>query len=119
MVKIEESIKNMSKIGVMREEKRMSIEEEKMDIYEKIDGRMGMKDMSEEMEEMDLRYINKDEWREVKERIEEIMEKKRGILKKIEKDIYEILEKKGIKERVKRRKKKKWQVLRKMERKGI
>src|SRR5690606_13256023 len=49
----------------------------------------------------------------------ELLEKNRGLLQKIEKDLSEIFEKHGIKASVKSRQKKPWSVFRKMETKGL
>ncbi|MGU3400305.1 RelA/SpoT family protein [Brucellaceae bacterium D45D] len=119
LVKLADRLHNMRTLGVMREDKRLRIAEETMDIYAPLAGRMGMQDMREELEELAFRYINPDAWRAVTDRLAEILEKNRGLLQKIEKDLSEIFEKNGIKANVKSRQKKPWSVFRKMETKGL
>jgi len=119
LVKLADRLHNMRTLGVMREDKRLRIAEETMDIYAPLAGRMGMQDMREELEELAFRYINPDAWRAVTDRLAELLEKNRGLLQKIEKDLSEIFEKHGIKASVKSRQKKAWSVFRKMETKGL
>ncbi len=119
LVKLADRLHNMRTLGVMREDKRLRIAEETMDIYAPLAGRMGMQDMREELEELAFRYINPDAWRAVTDRLAELLEKNRGLLQKIEKDLSEIFEKNGIKASVKSRQKKPWSVFRKMETKGL
>ncbi len=119
LVKLADRLHNMRTLGVMREDKRLRIAEETMDIYAPLAGRMGMQDMREELEELAFRYINPDAWRAVTDRLAEILEKNRGLLQKIEKDLSEIFEKNGIRANVKSRQKKPWSVFRKMETKGL
>ncbi len=119
LVKLADRLHNMRTLGVMREDKRLRIAEETMDIYAPLAGRMGMQDMREELEELAFRYINPDAWRAVTDRLAELLEKNRGLLQKIEKDLSEIFEKHNIKASVKSRQKKAWSVFRKMETKGL
>ncbi len=119
LVKLADRLHNMRTLGVMREDKRLRIAEETMDIYAPLAGRMGMQDMREELEELAFRYINPDAWRAVTDRLAELLEKNRGLLQKIETDLSEIFEKNGIKASVKSRQKKPWSVFRKMETKGL
>ncbi|MBB6260271.1 RelA/SpoT family (p)ppGpp synthetase [Paenochrobactrum gallinarii] len=119
LVKLADRLHNMRTLGVMREDKRLRIAEETMDIYAPLAGRMGMQDMREELEELAFRYINPEAWRAVTDRLAELLEKNRGILKKIESDLSELFAANGIKASVKSRQKKPWSVFRKMETKAL
>lgn len=119
LVKLADRLHNMRTLGVMREDKRLRIAEETMDIYAPLAGRMGMQDMREELEELAFRYINPEAWRAVTDRLAELLEKNRGILKKIEGDLSELFAANGIKASVKSRQKKPWSVFRKMETKAL
>ncbi|MGU3574798.1 RelA/SpoT family protein [Brucellaceae bacterium C25G] len=119
LVKLADRLHNMRTLGVMREDKRLRIAEETMDIYAPLAGRMGMQDMREELEELAFRYINPEAWRAVTDRLAELLEKNRGILQKIESDLSELFAEKGIKASVKSRQKKPWSVFRKMETKAL
>lgn len=119
LVKLADRLHNMRTLGVMREDKRLRIAEETMDIYAPLAGRMGMQDMREELEELAFRYINPEAWRAVTDRLAELMEKNRGLLGKIEKDLAALFEEKGLTADVSSRQKKPWSVFRKMETKGL
>lgn len=119
LVKLADRLHNMRTLGVMREDKRLRIAEETMDIYAPLAGRMGMQDTREELEDLAFRYINPDAWRAVTDRLAELLEKNRGLLQKIEADLSEIFEKNNIKVSVTSRQKKPWSVFRKMESKGL
>ncbi|HWD13814.1 bifunctional (p)ppGpp synthetase/guanosine-3',5'-bis(diphosphate) 3'-pyrophosphohydrolase [Pseudochrobactrum sp. sp1633] len=119
LVKLADRLHNMRTLGVMREDKRLRIAEETMDIYAPLAGRMGMQDMREELEELAFRYINPEAWRAVTDRLAELMEKNRGLLSKIEADLATLFAEKGLHADVSSRQKKPWSVFRKMETKGL
>lgn len=119
LVKLADRLHNMRTLGVMREDKRLRIAEETMDIYAPLAGRMGMQDMREELEELAFRYINPEAWRAVTDRLAELMEKNRGLLSKIEADLALLFQEKGLQADVSSRQKKPWSVFRKMETKGL
>ncbi|WOC15171.1 RelA/SpoT family protein [Pseudochrobactrum sp. MP213Fo] len=119
LVKLADRLHNMRTLGVMREDKRLRIAEETMDIYAPLAGRMGMQDMREELEELAFRYINPEAWRAVTDRLAELMEKNRGLLSKIEVDLSALFQEKGLVSDVSSRQKKPWSVFRKMETKGL
>ncbi|MBX8784902.1 bifunctional (p)ppGpp synthetase/guanosine-3',5'-bis(diphosphate) 3'-pyrophosphohydrolase [Ochrobactrum sp. GRS2] len=119
LVKLADRLHNMRTLGVMREDKRLRIAEETMDIYAPLAGRMGMQDMREELEELAFRYINPEAWRAVTDRLAELMEKNRGLLSKIETDLATLFAEKGLHSDVSSRQKKPWSVFRKMETKGL
>lgn len=119
LVKLADRLHNMRTLGVMREDKRLRIAEETMDIYAPLAGRMGMQDMREELEALAFRYINPEAWKAITDRLAELLEKNRGVLQKIERDLSELFGKHGIKATVKSRQKQPWSVFRKMETKAL
>ena len=57
----------MRTLDHMRDDKRLRIADETMDIYAPLAGRMGMQDMREELEELSFRYINPEAYKAVTE----------------------------------------------------
>lgn len=119
LVKLADRLHNMRTLGHMREDKRLRIAEETMEIYAPLAGRMGMQEMREELEELAFRYINPEAHRMVTQRLAEISERAKGVLSDIEKALSELFGKYDIKAEVTSRQKKPWSVFRKMETKAL
>lgn len=119
LVKLADRLHNMRTLDVMREDKRLRIAEETMDIYAPLAGRMGMQDMREELEELAFKHMNPEGYATVTNRLAELMEKNRSVLQQIEQDLSTLFEKNNVKATVKGRQKKAWSVFRKMETKGV
>ena len=119
LVKLADRLHNMRTLNHMREDKRLRIAEETIEIYAPLAGRMGMQGMREELEEIAFRYINPEAYRTVTERLAEIFERNRGVLDEIEKALSALFDKYRIKATVTSRQKKPWSVFRKMEAKAL
>ncbi|MGI6852885.1 RelA/SpoT family protein [Mesorhizobium sp. 1B3] len=119
LVKLADRLHNMRTLDHMREDKKLRIAEETMEIYAPLAGRMGMQDMREELEEHAFRTINPEAHRAVTERLKDVFERNRGVIGEIEKALSALFEKYQIKAQVKSRQKKAWSVFRKMETKGL
>ncbi|WP_315919532.1 bifunctional (p)ppGpp synthetase/guanosine-3',5'-bis(diphosphate) 3'-pyrophosphohydrolase [Mesorhizobium sp. SP-1A] len=119
LVKLADRLHNMRTLNHMREDKRLRIAEETMEIYAPLAGRMGMQGMREELEDIAFRYINPEAYRTVTERLKEIFERNKGVLDEIEKALSALFAKYDIKANVTSRQKKPWSVFRKMEAKAL
>ncbi len=119
MVKLADRLHNMRTLDAVPPEKRERIAEETMDIYAPLAGRMGMQDMREELENLAFKALNPEACATVTQRLAELLERNRGLLNRIEKDLSQLFEKNHIKAEVKSRQKKPWSVFRKMESKGL
>ena len=119
MVKLADRLHNMRTLDAVPVEKRERIAEETMDIYAPLAGRMGMQDMREELENLAFKALNPEACATVTQRLAELLERNRGLLNRIEKDLSQLFEKNHIKAEVKSRQKKPWSVFRKMESKGL
>ena len=119
LVKLADRLHNMRTLDHMREDKRLRIAEETMEIYAPLAGRMGMQGMREELEDIAFRYINPEAYRTVTARLAEILERNKGVLTEIEKALTALFEKDAIMAEVKSRQKKAWSVFRKMEAKAL
>jgi guanosine-3',5'-bis(diphosphate) 3'-pyrophosphohydrolase len=119
LVKLADRLHNMRTLDHMREDKRLRIAEETMDIYAPLAGRMGMQDMREELEELSFRYTNPEAYRAVTERLSELSERNRHVIGEIESALSKLFQKYEIDAVVKGRLKKPWSVFRKMESKAL
>jgi GTP diphosphokinase / guanosine-3',5'-bis(diphosphate) 3'-diphosphatase len=119
MVKLADRLHNMRTLDHVPPDKRERIAEETMDIYAPLAGRMGMQDMREELENLAFKALNPEACATVTQRLAELLERNRGLLNRIEKDLSQLFEKNHIKAEVKSRQKKPWSVFRKMESKGL
>ncbi|WP_379061174.1 RelA/SpoT family protein [Mesorhizobium sp. UC22_110] len=119
LVKLADRLHNMRTLDHMREDKRLRIAEETMEIYAPLAGRMGMQGMREELEEIAFRYINPEAYRTVTARLAEISERNKGVLTEIENALSALFNKHAMKASVKSRQKKPWSVFRKMEAKAL
>jgi len=85
LVKLADRLHNMRTLGHMREDKRLRIAEETMEIYAPLAGRMGMQGMREELEGLAFRYINPEAYSMVTARLAEFFERNKHVLSEIEK----------------------------------
>jgi len=119
LVKLADRLHNMRTLDIMRDDKRLRIAEETMDIYAPLAGRMGMQDMREELEETAFRYINPEAWRAVKDRLADLSKRNADLISTIEAELSNLFAKYNIQAAVKSRQKKAWSVFRKMETKAL
>ena len=119
LVKLADRLHNMRTLGFVPPEKRARIAEETMDIYAPLAGRMGMQDMREELEELAFQHINTEAYETITNRLKELSEKNRGIIRKIESELGELFEEHGLSATVTGRQKKPYSVFRKMQSKSL
>ncbi|WP_274424263.1 RelA/SpoT family protein [Chelativorans sp. YIM 93263] len=119
LVKMADRLHNMRTLHHVPTHKRLRIAEETMDIYAPLAGRMGMQDMRDELEELAFRYINPEAFHTVTERLADLLESNRGVIKEIEGALAELFKAYEVDATVKSRQKKPWSVFRKMETKAL
>lgn len=119
LVKLADRLHNMRTIDVMRQEKRVRIAEETMDIYAPLAGRMGMQDMRDELEDLAFLHINPEGYRTVSQKLEELAEESAPLIAEISATLRGLLADNGIHADVRSRQKRPWSVFRKMETRGI
>ncbi len=120
LVKLADRLHNMRTLDHMSAEKRARISEETMDIYAPLAGRMGMQDMREELENLSFRHINPEAFETVTKRLDELSTRNEGLIKKIEDELDELIQAKGlVGTLVKGRQKKPYSVFKKMQSKSL
>ena len=119
LVKLADRLHNMRTLDHMREDKRVRISTETMEIYSPLAGRMGMQDMREELEDLSFRHINPEAYKAVTAQLDELAEKNQDIIAGISHDLVSLLEENGIKATVKSRRKTAYSISKKMENKAL
>lgn len=120
LVKLADRLHNMRTLDHMSAEKRARISEETMDIYAPLAGRMGMQDMREELENLSFRHINPEAFETVTRRLNELSTRNEGLIKKIEDELGELIQARGLVGAVvKGRQKKPYSVFKKMQSKSL
>ncbi|AGF74312.1 GTP pyrophosphokinase [Bartonella australis AUST/NH1] len=119
LVKLADRLHNMRTLAIMRDDKRLRIAEETMEIYAPLAGRMGMQDMREELEDLSFLYLNPEGYRVITDRLSELSKRNRDLLSTIENELMKLFSECGIKADVKSRQKKSYSIFRKMENKAL
>jgi guanosine-3',5'-bis(diphosphate) 3'-pyrophosphohydrolase len=119
LVKLADRLHNMRTLQFMREDKRIRIAEETMDIYAPLAGRMGMQEMREELEDLSFRNLQPDAYQSIVARLDALREENKNLIPEIENALSEKLKQNGISARVKGREKKPYSIFVKVQRKSL
>ena len=119
LVKLADRLHNMRTLDHMRDDKKVRIATETMEIYAPLAGRMGMQDLRDELEELSFRYINPEAYKAVIRHLSDLAEKNESLIGEITKILQERLAANNINAEVKSRQKKPYSVFRKMESKAL
>ncbi|MBL4892255.1 MAG: bifunctional (p)ppGpp synthetase/guanosine-3',5'-bis(diphosphate) 3'-pyrophosphohydrolase [Rhizobiaceae bacterium] len=119
LVKLADRLHNMRTLDHVRQDKRVRISTETMEIYSPLAGRMGMQDMREELEDLSFRHINPEAYETVTSQLEALAKKNENVIAGISEDLAKLLDENGIKATVKSRRKTAYSVSKKMENKSL
>src|SRR5499426_2283369 len=119
LVKLADRLHNMRTLEHARPETRRRMAEETLDIYAPLAGRMGMQEMRDELEDLSFQELHPDAFRVVTQRLTNVAERNRGLIREIEQQLKRKLAERGIAVEVKGRQKRAYSIWRKMERKSI
>ncbi len=119
LVKLADRLHNMRTLHYVPPAKRARISEETLDIYAPLAGRMGMQEVRDELEDLSFRHLMPDAHAMVKAKLQELAEKNKGLISKIEQELLAKLQAQGLKADIKGRQKTAYSVWKKMERKSI
>ena len=119
LVKLADRLHNMRTLSHMPPEARGRIAEETLEIYAPLAGRMGMHDMREELEELAFRTVNPEAYATIARRLGELRTRNSELIKRIEDELTERLDRAGIMADVSGREKRPYSIFRKMERKAV
>ena len=116
LVKLADRLHNMRTLQFMREDKRLRIAEETMEIYAPLAGRMGMQWMREELEDLSFRTLQPEAYQSICGRLTALREENKNL---IEQALTEKLSSNGITATVKGREKKPYSIFTKVQRKSL
>ena len=119
LVKLADRLHNMRTLHHMREDKRLRIAEETMEIYAALAGRMGMQNIREELEDLSFRILQPEAYASIVGRLEQMREENKNLIPAIEQALTEKLGSDGIPAKVKGREKKPYSIFTKVQRKGL
>lgn len=83
MVKLADRLNNMRTLQYMAEVKQVRIAQETLDIYCPIAGRMGIYWVKEELEELSLKFIKPDIFKQIKMRTEKLQKNREAFMNKV------------------------------------
>ncbi|MDE6181937.1 MAG: bifunctional (p)ppGpp synthetase/guanosine-3',5'-bis(diphosphate) 3'-pyrophosphohydrolase, partial [Eubacteriales bacterium] len=97
LIKVADRLHNMRTLQYMREEKQKEIAQETIDIYAPLATRLGIFKIKTELEDLCLRYLEKDAYYDLAEKIERRKEERELYVEKIVEEIKTKCEESGIK----------------------
>ncbi|WP_244273427.1 HD domain-containing protein, partial [Pseudovibrio sp. POLY-S9] len=119
LVKLADRLHNMRTLHHMREDKRLRIAEETMEIYAPLAGRMGMQDIRDELEDISFETLYPDARDTIRERLATLHGKNESLITDIEEDLTQRLAEQGITAKISGREKRAYSIFRKMEEKSL
>ncbi len=119
LIKLADRLHNMRTICYLNEEKQKRIARETLDIYAPIAHRLGIYWLKSELEDLSFKYLYPEEYERIEQKVNEIIQKKKEIIKFIENKIKQDMEEAGITCTVSGRVKHLYSIYTKMQRKKV
>lgn len=119
LIKLADRLHNMRTICYLNEEKQKRIARETLDIYAPIAHRLGIYWLKSELEDISFKYLYPEEYERIERKVNEIIQKKKEIIKFIENRIKQDMEEAGIACTVSGRVKHLYSIYTKMQRKKV
>ena len=120
LVKLADRLHNMRTInGIVKEEKRMRIAQETMEIYAPLADRMGMHRIRDELEDLSFAVLNNEARELINKRLDEIKENKKDLFESLSFELSEILNDNHINAEIFGREKTPFSIWRKLQKKRI
>jgi GTP pyrophosphokinase len=119
LVKIADRLHNMRTLQHLPEEKQIKIAEETLDIYAPIAGRLGMQEVRTELENLALRFLKPDVWRDLGEKAELLGRKSDRFMEEVQETLFKKMGEYGIRPEIQARIKHTYSIYRKMEEQNI
>jgi GTP pyrophosphokinase len=118
LIKLADRLHNMRTLTHMPPEKQHRIAQETLDIYSPIAGRLGISKIKVELDDLSLKYLKPEIYRDLKEKVSEKKEEREAYVEKIAKDVEVAIKEAGIKGEVNGRVKHFFSIYKKMHNQG-
>ncbi|MDC3120015.1 RelA/SpoT family protein [Candidatus Pelagibacter sp.] len=120
LVKIADRLHNMRTIkAITKEEKRMRIAQETMEIYAPLADRMGMHRIRDELEDLSFEILNNDARKLIKKRLDEIKLDKKNLFEELSFELSSILNENHLNAEIYGREKTPFSIWRKLQKKRV
>lgn len=119
LVKLADRLHNMRTLGFVSPEKSRRVAQETLDIYAPLAGRMGMQGLRDELEDLSFRTIMPEAHAMISARLANLRARSGELISKIETELMQECQARGIAAEVLGREKLPYSIWRKMERKSI
>ena len=120
LVKIADRLHNMRTIkAITKEEKRMRISQETMEIYAPLADRMGMHRIRDELEDLSFEILNNDARKLIKKRLDEIKLDKKNLFEELSFELSSILNENHLNAEIYGREKTPFSIWRKVQKKRV
>jgi len=120
LVKLADRLHNMRTLHFKKkEESRLRVARETMDLYAPLARRVGLHYMASEMEDLAFRQLNPEARAQILSQLEALESRNRDDLERIRLAIRQVMEREGIECRIKGRRKEPYSIWRKLEKKSI
>ena len=96
LIKLADRVHNMRTLQHMRPDKQATIAQETLDIYVPIANRLGIEWMKAELEDICLKYLHPEEYAELNEKIEHLMQDKHDYIERVKGILNDALIAEGI-----------------------
>ena len=118
LIKLADRLHNMRTLTHMPPEKQHRIAQETLDIYSPIAGRLGISKIKVELDDLSLKYLKPEIYKDLKEKVSEKKEEREAYVEKIAKDVEIAIKEAGIKGEVNGRVKHFFSIYKKMHNQG-
>jgi GTP pyrophosphokinase len=118
LIKLADRLHNMRTLGYTKPEKQKRIAQETLDIYAPLANRLGIWQIKWELEDLSLRYVNPEKYKEIAEQIADRRSVREEQITEIKEHLSKVLAQAGIKVEISGRPKHIYSIYKKMIKKG-
>ncbi|NQY80735.1 MAG: bifunctional (p)ppGpp synthetase/guanosine-3',5'-bis(diphosphate) 3'-pyrophosphohydrolase [Candidatus Caenarcaniphilales bacterium] len=119
LVKLADRLHNMQTLNYLREEKQIRISRETLDIFAPLANRFGLRNIQIELEDLCLKYLNKEEFSAIKELVKSKKHEREAQIQKLKIVIKQVLDDNSIRAEIQGRAKHFYSIFAKLQQKNV